>query len=167
MTTANTQKPTLRIRLTRVSNDRHRLELIRDSGDREQVELETRSLLVHDLIHYAVESVAGLSGGVWGILAAGKTLADLNDRTGKALAGYGPELSIIELVTGALTRVLQGQGEPERALFAITAMLSAQDKPVPAWLSVEFIERAREKLRQLLGCFSATRFGQSMELAWP
>lgn len=43
------------------------------------VACETRSYLVHDLLHYAVESEAGLSGGFWGNLARGKTLADMND----------------------------------------------------------------------------------------
>ena len=48
------------IRLTRLTNERHRLEVVRDDGTREARELETRSALPHDLVHYAVETEAGL-----------------------------------------------------------------------------------------------------------
>ena len=65
---------------------------IERGGRVERVECETRSYLVRDLLHYAVESEAGLEGGFWGHLARGKTLADMNDRTGKAMAGDAPDL---------------------------------------------------------------------------
>ena len=41
----------MRIRLTKLSDHRHTLEIERD-GRRERVELETRSTLHHDLTNY-------------------------------------------------------------------------------------------------------------------
>ena len=46
------------IRLTRLTNDRHRFEILRNDGTHESHELETRSTLLHDLAHYAVETEA-------------------------------------------------------------------------------------------------------------
>jgi hypothetical protein len=51
---------TLKLRFTRVSPTRHRLEYRREDGTGEAIAMETKSLLVHDLVHFAVESEAGL-----------------------------------------------------------------------------------------------------------
>ena len=65
------------IRLTRLTNDRHRLEFVRDDGTREARELQTRSALLHVLVHYAVETEAGLEASFYGQIAAGKTYESL------------------------------------------------------------------------------------------
>src|SRR5262245_202208 len=67
----------MQIRLTRLTNERHRFEIERDDGTREAHELETRSALLHDLVHYAVESEAGLVASFYGLLASGKTYESL------------------------------------------------------------------------------------------
>jgi hypothetical protein len=38
---------------SKLSDDQHRLEIVRTDGQREQMSCETRSYLVHDLLHYA------------------------------------------------------------------------------------------------------------------
>ena len=58
----------LTLRFTRVSPTRHRFEYRRADGTGEAIEMETRSLLTHDLLHYAVESEAHLKGSFYGIL---------------------------------------------------------------------------------------------------
>jgi len=65
------------IRFTRLTNERHRLEFVRDDGTSEARELETRSALLHDLVHYAVETEAGLMASFYGQLAGGKTYESL------------------------------------------------------------------------------------------
>src|SRR5690606_17606265 len=59
------------IRFTRLTNERHRFEIVRDDGTREAHDLETRSTLAHDLTHYAVEIEVGLRGAFYGRLASG------------------------------------------------------------------------------------------------
>src|SRR3954469_11423192 len=93
----------MEILLTRLTDDQHRLEIVRADGSRDGVTLETRSYLLHDLLHLAVEAEAGLGTGFWGCLASGKTLADMNDRSGAAMKEYAAEMATAEQVVGVLT----------------------------------------------------------------
>ena len=61
----------MKILLTKLTDDRHQLAIERDDGSTESVELETRSFLLHDLVHYAVEAEAKIDDGFWGLLARG------------------------------------------------------------------------------------------------
>ena len=61
----------MHVLLTKLSDLKHRVEVIRNDGTRDKAELETRSFLVHDLVHYAVEAIAGMTWGFFGTLAAG------------------------------------------------------------------------------------------------
>ena len=45
----------MRIGFRKLTDERHELAIVRDGGAREAVECETKSLLVHDFLHYAVE----------------------------------------------------------------------------------------------------------------
>ena len=65
------------IRFTRLANDRHRFELVRDDGTSEAHELETRGTLLHDLVHYAVETEAKLTASFFGLLAGGASYESL------------------------------------------------------------------------------------------
>ena len=103
----------MRIVFRKISDERHTLEIVRDDGRREEVECETRSLLVHDLLHLAVESEAKVTGGFWGNLAKGRTLADMNDRTGKAMAAEAPEMAVIERLVGSLSGAVKGRTAAE------------------------------------------------------
>src|SRR3954454_19930968 len=53
-----TVRSAMRIVFRKLSDERHTLEIVREDGRREEVDCETRSLLVHDLLHLAVESEA-------------------------------------------------------------------------------------------------------------
>ncbi|ANP47475.1 hypothetical protein [Candidatus Viadribacter manganicus] len=59
------------VRFTRLNPTHQRLDVERDDGSREGRELETHSTLVHDLVHFALESGGGLSQGFFGALARG------------------------------------------------------------------------------------------------
>lgn len=156
----------MRIRLHKLSDERHALEIVRDSGARERMECETRSYLVHDLLHYAVEREAGTSRGFWGNLAAGKTLLDMNDRSGQAMAAQAPELMLIEQTVGALTGAVKGRSAAQMAA-ALRAYAEAQGAQLPEWLNEPFILAVQERMRRLLGHWKATAFGAVMELDWP
>ena len=96
----------MRVLLHKISDERHALEIVREDGRRERVDCETRSYLQHDLLHYAAETEASLSGGFWGSLARGRTLAEMNDRT--PIEGTS-EMMVIEKVVGALSGMMKGQ----------------------------------------------------------
>ena len=102
----------MRVVFTKISDRVHRLEVTGRDGPDERVELETRSLLLHDLVHYAVESEAPIRDGFYGLLAEGVALSALNDRE----APYSsPGLATAESLVGPMQSLCQGrlpQGPP-------------------------------------------------------
>ena len=53
----------IRILLRKLSDEQHELAIVRGDGRRESVTCETRSMFLHDLIHYAVEGAVGSTAG--------------------------------------------------------------------------------------------------------
>jgi hypothetical protein len=140
------------------------LEIERDDRRRERVELETRSSLLHDLTHFAVEEAAVLEGGFFGRLAAGKTLAELTQ--GMAGTGYEGEPLQIERTVAVLQRMPKTGEDPGTAHARITAMLAVQGEKPPAWFTLELVTRVHERMRRLVGQWKATPYGSAMELDW-
>jgi len=154
----------VRILFHKVSDERHVLEIVRDDGRREQVACETRSYLQHDLLHCAAEAEAKLDGGFWGNLAGGKTLAEINDRTGKSMGGE--QMPAIEQAVGVLSRSVKGV-TAETLVAGFRGYAATADSRVPDWFTVEFVSAVQERMRRLLGRWKATPYGDSMELGWP
>ena len=156
----------MQIRLTRLSNDRHRLELIRDDDTIEARELETRSALLHDLVHYAVETEAGLKASFYGRLARGETYDALT-------AALPPDAEAMQ--TEAVVARLQGIAkndtwsdvDPERFVESVTAAFRALGGVPPTWLTGDLILRVRERLRRVQGQWRATPFHQTLALEFP
>ena len=153
----------MRIVFRKISDERHTLEIVRDDGRREQVECETRSYLLHDLLHLAVETEAHLTGGFWGNLAKGRTLADMNDRAGKALAAEAPEMAVIERLVGSLSGAVKGRSAVEM-VEALTVHATALGSTNPSWLTVELVVAVQERMRRLMGRWKATPFGGTMDV---
>ena len=156
----------MRILFTKTSDERHVLGIVRDDGRREHEDCETRSFLVHDLLHYAVESEARLTGGFWGNLGKGKTLVDMNDRTGQAMAGASAEMAVIERLVGALSGAVKGKSAKEM-VAALGTYAAALGRPNPDWLTEPFVVAVQERMRRLLGQWKATPYGATMRLDWP
>jgi hypothetical protein len=154
----------LTLRFTRLSPDRHRFEYCREDGTGEAIEMETRSLLTHDLVHYAVESEAQLKGSFYGILARIGGYEELTVNGGAALGG---EIAITERIVGALQGALAQDDLDDAAFQAqIAEYLELFDERAPRWFTPAFVTAVRERLRQLTGRWKATRFGETMELVF-
>jgi hypothetical protein len=156
----------VRIVFRKVSDHKHVLEIVREDGRREEVECDTRSYLHHDLLHYAAEAEAGLEYGFWGNLASGRTLSEMNDRTGETLAVAVPEIMVVEKVVGALSNLAKGRA-PEEIVAGVERYYAALGSTVPPWFTGELVSRVRDRMRQLLGRWKATAYGGAMDLAWP
>jgi hypothetical protein len=156
----------MQILLTKLTGDHHRLEIVRADGSREGARLETRSTLLHDLLHLAVESEARLETGFWGCLARGKTLADMNDRSGQSMQEYSADMAVIEQVVGGLTAAAKGAAAAT-VLAGLQRWVEAQGRSLPPWLDEAFVERAQERMRALLGEWRSTGYGKTMSVAWP
>lgn len=149
----------MRILMTRTSPDRHRFAVVRSDGTTESADLETRSMLVHDLVHYAVEMEVPFRDGFYGQLASGNSLANLNDPTKPW--PEGTEIAAAESLVGPLQTMLKGgsfDAADARAKFELFS------KDVPA---VDLLARIGARFRAVHGHYLATRFGETLELEWP
>ncbi|HXU61915.1 MAG TPA: hypothetical protein VN962_09460 [Polyangia bacterium] len=155
----------MRIELRKISDAEHDLTVVRPDGARETVRCETRSTLVHDLLHYAAEREAGVATGFWGTLASGRTLADMNDRTGVALGGAGPDVMAIERIVGPLTAAVKGAA-PDALASRLADYLAETGDAAPAWLTPAFVAAVQERMRRLLGAWRAVGHGETLSLDW-
>jgi hypothetical protein len=152
------------LQFTRISPTHHRFEYRRPDGTGEAVEMETRSLLFHDLLHYAVESEARLRGSFYGILGKIGGYEELSVAGGAALGG---EVAITERVVGALTGALRAEELDDAAFVAqASEFLDIYEDRAPRWFTPTFVAAVRERMRQLTGRWKATPFGETMELVF-
>ncbi|HEY5566676.1 MAG TPA: hypothetical protein VIM81_05460 [Gammaproteobacteria bacterium] len=154
------------IRLTRLTNERHRLEFVRDDGTREAHELETRSALLHDLVHYAVETEAGLNASFYGRLASGKTYDALMTEPSADPEAMQTEHVVVRIQVVAKNDTWSGV-DPENFAESIAASFRSVDHEPPAWLTGDLIVRVRERLRRVQGQWRATPFHQTLVLEFP
>jgi hypothetical protein len=138
----------------------------RADGRTESVECETRSYLVHDLLHYAVESEARLHGGFWGNLAAGKTLAQMNDRSGAGMSDVAGEMGAIERIVGAMHLTTKGRSSHE-IVGGVRRYYESIGEEAPAWLTDALVDAVQARMRQLQGAWRATPRGGRLELSFP
>jgi hypothetical protein len=153
----------LTVRLTRLSPTHHRMSHVRSDGSGETVELETRSTLRHDLLHFALETEAGLEESFFGLLAKGATMAAL---AGKGMEAFAPgaEIGMTERIVGPMSGVAYGNVEIPAFLDSVRSFLAAQGERPPEWLTPDLVARVKERYRRLFGQWKATAFGDTMEL---
>jgi hypothetical protein len=156
----------LRISFRKINDERHVLEVTRADGRTESVECESRSLLLHDFLHYAVESEARLGAGFWGNLAAGKTLAHMNDRSGAGMADVAAEMGGIERLVGAMHQTTKGMSSPD-IVAGVRRFYESIGELAPAWLTEALVDAVHERMRQLHGAWRATPRGGRLELSFP
>ena len=156
---------TLIIKFTNVSPTRHRFEMIREDGSREQADLETKTFLFHDLLHFAVESEAFLTDSFYGKLLKGESYRSLSERKMEAtVLTEGKEIMMTERVVGVMTGVLQSDASPEAAINGLRNLLSASGERFPTWFSEEFVVCVKERMSVLWGEWNGTPFRETMTL---
>lgn len=156
----------MQIRFTRLTNDRHRLEVVRDDGTREAHEQETRSTLLHDLVHYAVETEAELEASFYGRLARGETYAALTTAMPADAEPAQTEV-VVARIQGIAKNDTWSEIEPESFAEGIVAGFRVMGNATPAWLTGDLIARVRERLRRVQGQWRATPFHQTLVLEFP
>jgi hypothetical protein len=154
------------IRFTRLTNELHRFEIVRDDDVSETREFETRSTLSHDLTHYAVEVEAGLTSSFYGRLAQGIAYDTLTTTPPTNLEALQTEV-VVALVQGTLKSDDLAKTDPEQLTQNIVAAFRSTGDEPPVWVTPDFIVRVRERLRRVHGQWRATPFHQTMELEFP
>jgi SAM-dependent methyltransferase len=158
--------PTMEISLERLSPEEHRLALRRASGPEERVTLNTRSFLLHDLVHYSVEAEADLREAFWGSLAAGRSLEELGVQARQAWP-EGSELAWAEGVVGPLQGALR-RGQPAEELYReLERRAEDAGEVLPPFLDRPMLERAAQRCQQLLDRWSRLGIGGFIRLPWP
>ena len=148
----------MQVAFTKLSAERHRFAVCRGVGAPEALVLESRSYLVHDWVHFAVEAELPIADGFYGRLASGTSLARLNDRS-QPLTEQGG-LALAEALVGPMQSLYRGRLTREAYLVL------AQPK-LPERVNAGFVERVLERLRRLSGLWRATPYGRDMVLGWP
>jgi hypothetical protein len=153
------------LHFTRISPTHHRFEYVREDGTTETKELETRSCLFHDLLHFAVETEACLARSFHGLLLRGHSFAELmaKDPLRGAAVDHG-EIGMTERVVGALTNVVRRNGDPRAFLAIMNNMAESCGESLPSWLTEGLVVRVKERMRKLAGEWNATPFGKTLEL---
>ena len=156
----------MQIRLTRLTNERHRIEFVRDDGTREAHELETRSALLHDLVHFAVETEAGLRASFYGRLASGETYDALTTVPPATFEAMQTEHVVVRVQSIAKSDKWSDV-DPDGFAQSIAASFRSVEHEPPPWLNGDLIARVRERLRRVQGQWRATPFHQALALEFP
>ena len=70
----------------------------------ELITLDTKTYLLHDICHYAVEKILNYQNGFWGMLAQGYTFSELFGKNNPMTSG----LRFIEQIVGLVQSVYSG-----------------------------------------------------------
>jgi hypothetical protein len=130
-------------------------------------DLETRSCLRHDLVHWAVEKRAGLTGSFYGMLARG----DDPDAYRNAMAGGAPargsvELLVTEMLVGMLQGAIADGAEPAAFVDQASEVLTMHGLAVPGFLTPGFAQDVIAHYRRLFAQWESLRLGGVLELQW-
>ena len=153
----------LSIRLQRGRDGPDVLTCIRPDGTRTWQRLQ-RGLPVHDLAHYAVESVLGLHEGFFGLIAQGWdiTAFEAPENRGKLTPDAICEEFIVSLF---MTEMSDGE-ERELSEFNATlaAMIAGRNSIEPRALTAAELASIRAKVGDLTARWVALAPGQALDL---
>lgn len=128
--------------------------------------METRSALLHDLVHYTVETEAGLKASFYGRVASGETYEALMTEPPADAEALQTERVVVR-VQGVAKNDTWSRIDPESFAESIAGGFRAVGDEPPAWLTGDLIVRVRERLRRVQGQWRATPFHQTLVLEFP
>jgi len=142
------------VRFTKVSDDTHRFSVTTKNGSQSSAELVSRSFLLHDFVHLALETEAALGEGFYGLLARDVSFEELNQRGSGFLTR---DLELAEALTGPMQAVQQGRFSKEDYVLQLSHL-------APSLVTTEFVTHVLERLRRLMGHYRSLDYGETMEV---
>lgn len=158
--------PELRLSLTRNSPTHHKLQFVRPDGTGETLELETKTFLFHDLLHFAIETEAKLQNSFYGMLARGELYATLKKENDPMNTPQTGEIGVTERIVGGLTGYLKKGPDDDEFMDMMENLCNATGEHVPEYFTKQFLKQIKERMRKLQGEWSSTKFGEIMELTF-
>ena len=156
----------LRVCLTKHADGRAVLRCVREDGSVTWQRQQGRSagfFPLHDLTHFAVESVLGARRAFYGLIAEGW---DIEDTTGKGSRGaLPPEALAIERLVGALDLERAGSAfwsAAELNAHCFGTEASAESRVI----TDDNLARIRSRISELLAQWAALPGGQSLEVSF-
>jgi hypothetical protein len=153
----------LTLTFKKISPTHHEFSYKREDGTGETALLETKTFLVHDFIHFCLETEAGLTDSFYGKLAKGATYAALNKLIEKEKE-FTDEVFVTEVFAGALTGGVQSDASYEQLVAGVSNMLNARELSLPVWCTEDFYNRFKKQFRKVYGEWNGTPFGATMTL---
>ncbi|MCG8415640.1 MAG: hypothetical protein MI746_15600 [Pseudomonadales bacterium] len=141
----------MKILFTKLSDEEHRVHIVRCDGSEDDATLNSRSFLRHDFAHLATEECVGLARGFWGQVAKG---AGLN---GTGIGG--PEAQLAEALAAPIQTLMRTGATVETYEKTLSHVLPDRD-------CGELAMQVKERGRQLEGYWRATPYGETMEVEW-
>lgn len=139
----------------------HLLIIKRDALPDEKQEAETKSLMPHDLIHFAYEKVTKEEWGFRWRLQQGSTIQELSHDE------ISPEMKLyqIELIVWGLTGYLTKWSTGDVIINAIHNMMNAYKLEAPI-LSIEILEETKSLFNKIRGERRSLSYDDDMVLEW-
>jgi len=122
---------------------------------------------LHDLIHFAVETVLEMKSGFFGLIVQGW---EIEDTTGKGARGPIPtEAKTVELIVGLLQSESASGQEWSSAQFMEQAALFAASRNEDVTIEVtdEELRAIRARMRDLHSRWGAVPMGRALSLDFP
>jgi hypothetical protein len=132
---------------------------------------QKHSFPVHDLGHYAVESVLGLRQAFWGMMADGWDFTDFGTPWPRGPVPNGSEALLAEVTAGWLDTFAHAVRDDESGAAELNAHLAdycARDgTPPPRTITPDELARIRTMRTGLARRWHALAPGEAMELRFP
>ena len=144
------------------------LHCIREDGSVTWVHIHP-NFEVHDLAHYAVETVLGFKKAFYGLLSDGFNIEDFElpgDKRPEALvpANLPPESLQTEHLVNLLLTDLQSGGEQMDLILTLKEILTREGLPYPDGLHTDSLAEIQKSLDDLLAQWDALGEGETLEL---
>jgi hypothetical protein len=148
------------------------LTIVRDDGSTEYQASPAPAFYVHDLAHYAVESVLELTESFLSLVARGHRLGQISRTATEWLQGLPVEARQTEFMVSQLQSEVMGfaQGPiPDAAAFNEQVATGCRAKGLPPAREVthEELSRARALLEETLNRWAQVPRGSALELRFP
>lgn len=156
------------VRFHKTSHKDYTLECIRHDGTVLRALFEAKSCLSHDMLHFQIESKAGLRDSFFGSIAKGKSIEEMSMADQQANpAALRSEGEVTEMVAGAMTSVAKGAATPQQLLEMFANLMTAYGTPMPEYLTEEFAAAVAADWRQMMAQYDALKTGQLLEVSFP
>ena len=155
----------MQIRFTKGKNKSDTLHCIRDDGSETWARLKQGFGPLHDLAHYAVETVLGFDQAFFGLLAQGRAIEEFAETEDRSWVGE--QGLVAETIVMTLQYEAAGVAATEAFLEMVEESCQGLGLAMPTTLTPEAVTAMRERYGTLRLQWAATPPGGRLDLVFP